>query len=288
MSNQSNDIAFTHTHELLSDGTVAFLCDRDETAWPWLTLPSVHPLVLQSINYWASVETGKTRGTLDPDKWSALTYSRWECGTRPTGPITHGLADHPGDGFKPDEPAFRLTFFDSAGALVGRMIGTGVVFRTRDFEGWRQKSRTSVHAAEEGPRLVYAAPRALGVATPVECFLTPLSPTDGRSAQGLITRANGLMPHHPYHGGSGDHVNANHLADAAFQFAHLLHPGQRLRCRAGEMRFRHYVELGKPFTVQEIKAEVAAGESGAVVLEVSQGGRLCTEVTLWVEACAVG
>lgn len=276
----SYDITFTQSHSLLPDGAVAFRCAQDRLAWPWLALPATHPLVLQSLNYWASVETGRTRGTLDPTKWSALTYSRWDCAPGVSGPITCGLADHPGDAFAGDTPAFRLTFFDSDGRFVCRLVGTGVVFRTRDFDRWRDRSRSEVRAQEHRADLVYAPPEALGVERPVECFVAPLGADSPAASAALVTRANGLMPRHPYHGGSGDHVNANHLADVGFQFAHLLHAGQTLHCTAGEMTFLSYVELDRVFTLTQ---RPNAQADGAVCIEVAQRGKVCTMIKLWVD-----
>ena len=271
------DIAFTHSHKLLEDGVVAFKCDRDASKWPWLNLPSIHPTVVQTINYWASVETGKTRGTFDASKWSALTYSRWHANTAQVGPVTHGIADTPDGPIDADRPGFRLTFFDEAGTYVCRLIGTGVVFQTRDFKQWRSGADGKSIEGRSTEDFVYASARELGVASDIERFLSPLSSGPSPTAEALITKENGIMPLHPYHSGSGDHVNANHLADAAFQFAHLVF-GKQLRCSAGEMKFRHYVELGRPFILEQ-----ANRSEQSISISVHQGETKCTDITLSFE-----
>ena len=246
------DISFTHTHQLMDDGAIAFKCARDVKQWPWLELPSSHPIVVQTINYWASVETGKTRGTFDPTKWSALTYTKWQAGSASAGPVTHGLADLPPGPPEKDRPGFRLTFFDAAGNLVCRMIGSGVIFQTRDFEAWRSEAKDEAKSAPSTEAFTYASAAELGVHSDIERFVSPLSVEDAPKATAFITRENGILPNHPYHSASGDHVNANHLADAGLQFAHLVF-GKPLYCVGGEMTFRHYVELGNPFTLTQLR-----------------------------------
>ena len=268
------DIAFTHSHRLMDDGSIAFKCDRDVDKWPWLTLPGSHPIVVQTINYWASVETGKTRGTFDPTKWSALTYSSWQAGDIDAGPVTHGLADLPPGPVEKDRPGFRLTFFDDAGDLVCRLVGAGVIFQTRDFEAWRSTTKEKTNDDLPMSDFTYARASALGVHSDSECFVSPLIGDEKPKAEALITKENGLMPNHPYHSGSGDHVNANHLVDAGMQFAHLAF-GRPLVCVGGEMTFRHYVELGRPFLLR-----AASKESNAITISVQQRGKLCTNIAL--------
>ena len=261
------DIAFTHSHELLDDGIVKFQCSGDKEKWPWLNLPPSHPIVIQSINYWASVETGKTRGSFDPTKWSALTWCEWEAGDPDTGPVAHGIADTPPGDIEENKPRFRLTFFDAADKFVCRMTGTGVIFKTRNFEAWRSEAKEKARIESDVSAFNYAPASALGVSSDVERFLTPLVRGEQISSDALITKNNGLKPNHPYHDGSGDHVNANHLVDAGFQFAHLIF-GEPLRCTGGEISFRHYVELGKPFGLTQTDA---GSESISVLVE--QSGR---------------
>ena len=268
------DIAFTHSHQLMDDGAVAFECDRDEKKWPWLALPGNHPIVVQTMNFWASVETGRTRGTFDSTKWSALTYSKWQASHANAGPATHGLADLPPEPPEKDRPGFRLTFFDDAGKLVCRLIGSGVIFQTRDFEVWRNAAKENAKTELAIQDFSYAPASALGVRSDIERFVSPLLGTDLPSASALITHKNGIMPHHPYHSGSGDHVNANHLVDAGLQFAHLV-LGRPLICVGGEMRFRRYVELGKIFSINAVSIE-----DDKISMSVHQGEVLCTDIAL--------
>lgn len=267
------EAAFTHSHTLSTDGAVAFACSTDACKWPWRNLPPWHPIVVQTINYWASVETGKTRGTFDPTKWSALTYSKWESWPG-TGPVAHGLADTPPGIVDEDKPGFRLTFFDSAGALVCRLIGTGVIFQSRDFEAWRSDAKEQVDIGHSFKDFAYAPASALGVTTDLERFVAAPAGTTRITSEALITKENGLMPHHPYHSGSGDHVNANHLVDAGFQFAHLI-KGKPLVCTGGEIKFRHYVELGKPFTI-----ELTAETGNSIEMRMHQSEKTCTDFTI--------
>lgn len=276
MSN-SHDNAFTHSHHLTKDGAVEFECSSDIEKWPWLRLPSSHPIVVQSINYWASVETGKTRGTFDPTKWSALTYTKWETGSAAAGLVNHGIADSPPSDSDARRPLFRLTFFDSAGELVCRMIGTGVVFQNRDFEAWRGESKEKTDLSHSISEFEFAPASSLGVASDIERYVAPIRGDASVSTDVLVTKENGLTPAHPYHGGSGDHVNAGHLADAGFQFAHLV-TGAPIRCTGGEIKFRHYVEFGKPFSISQ-----TALSENEISMELHQSETKCTDIALWFE-----
>ncbi|MEM9123315.1 MAG: hypothetical protein AAGB03_08350, partial [Pseudomonadota bacterium] len=69
-------------------------------------------------------------------------------------------------------------------------------------------------------------------------------------------------------------------ADSAMQFAHLVKRQGRLRCIGGEMAFKHFVELDRPFTLQQ---STLAPASGALSLTVTQEATLCTIITLLVE-----
>jgi hypothetical protein len=278
MPNNSN-IAFTHSHEVLPDGAVAFRCSDDREKWPWLALPSSHPTVIQTINYWASVEAGRARGTYDSTKWSALTESHWVSNPDTAGPPSHGLADYIQDPDIPDRLLFRLTFFDKEGTFVCRLTGKGVIFQTRDFEGWRDKSKEDSAPPQAAQVFNFTSADELGVLSDVERFLSPLKEEDTLAATALVTKDNGLIPAHPYHSGSGDHVNANQLADTGFQFAHLIHQGRMITCTQGEIEFMRFVELGRPFTISLTAHDK---KTGALSMEVHQGELKTTKMTLFV------
>lgn len=267
------DVIFTHSHEITKDGALMFKCSDDFEKWPWLALPPAHPIVVQTINYWASVEYGKARGTFDTTKWSALTYSRWQAGPA-KGPVTHGLADHPPGPVDDNKPGFLLKFFDASDDLVCELVGSGVVFHTRDFEAWRDAAKEKAGVGHSHESFEYAPASSLGVGTDIERFVSPLSNGAETSASALVTSANGLIPKHPYHSGSGDHVNANHLADTGFQFAHMV-KNRPLSCTGGEIKFRHFVELGKPFTVTK-----TGEQENTLSMVMHQNDKKCTEMTL--------
>lgn len=264
---------FTHSHILLEDGTVSFKCASDTDQWPWLALHPLHPIVVQAINYWVSVETGTVRGTFDPTKWSALTQTEWSCGEGAGGHATHGVAATTRDD---ESPSYRLTFFDADGALVYHMSGKGVVFRTRNFEAWRETAKHDLTPELSVEDFEYASAERVGVATQDESFLSELSDDGTPTAEGLVRSDRAFIPNHPYHGGSGDHVNSNQLADVSRQFASLVLGHSSFIVTAGEMEFTRYVELGRPF-------RIALKEDGrsdhAVSMNVHQADRLCATTT---------
>lgn len=258
---------FCSAHEVLPDGSVALRCSGDAAAWPWLALDPHHPIVVQTVAFWTSVEAGLARKSWNEDQWTALTQIEWQCGDRGSGHAHHGLVDYYDDAGK---QRFRITLFDAAGRLVYRMSGAGVVFRTRDFEGWRA---TSKQAATGTAAFVHAADEAVHAPVAGGSFLDA-----GQGTTALVTASNGLPPGHPYMSGSGDHVNATHLAEALRQYAALCMGMGAALPRRGAMRFRRYVELGVPF---ELAGE--AMPDGGLALAVSQGGSTCTEARLYYD-----
>ena len=264
---------FTRDHNVAKDGTVTFRCSDDIGIWPWLALDTQHPIVVQTINYWASVEAARARGTLDLSQWTALTHSDWQCGEKEAGPLSHGKAEVENEG---DREAYRLTFYDRDNAMIVQIRGKGVVFRNRDFESWRESAKQHLAKRAKQASFKYAAAASVGVASQKESLISPLCAGNEPSAQALITKENGLMPAHPYHSGSGDHVNANHLADVATQFASLQR-GAPVNVRGGEMHFLHYVELGHPF---EISMESYQRAQHAISMAVTQAERNCAQINL--------
>jgi len=271
---------FTHAHQLQNDDSIAFQCSSDLRHWPWLALHPFNPILVQTINFWASIETAMTRGTFDPNKWSALTQTEWTCGALGTGTPTHGIAQA---GTDADPTMYRLTFFDGQDRLVCRMSGHGVVFQNRDFESWRGAAKHDIASIAMPANFLYASRELLDASSDIECFLSPLQDDDDQlHATALITKYNGLPPAHPYHSGSGDHVNSTHLADAAHQFINLLHQGAPVHCIGGEMQFHRYVELGSPFQVRmRDKAKSKSKNSPKEIsLSVLQADRECTTINM--------
>lgn len=269
--------SFTNSHIVLNDGVVTFKCSSDQDQWPWLALHPFDPIVVQTINYWVSVETGAARGTFDSTKWSALTQTEWTCGDPGTGHATHGVADAIGH---EGSPRYRLTFFDCDGSLVYRMSGTGVVFQTRDFESWRDKAKQKITVPTATCDFQYAPADLVGVATQGESFLSPLIDHNNPSARALITKQNGFPPTHSYLSGSGDHVNSTHLADVARQFANILLGGEPRVITGGEMNFTRYVELGRPFHIELVDK---GPSQNALSMNVKQADRVCATVEIRYE-----
>lgn len=264
--------AYTHSHEVSEQGQVSFRCTQDVGIWPWLALSPIHPILVQTINFWGSVESGEALGTFDPEKWSALTQAKWTCGAPTVGLPARGTYETV---TRDDKKRYQLEFYDAEDELVVRIGGQGVVFRTRNFEGWRDRSKEKLKIPDLSG-FEYAPAKAAGVATQSESFLAPLQRGAGVTTTGLITKANGLRPAHPYIGGSGDHVNSTHMGEAGRQFAELLLGGPLIN-RSGEMVFMHYVELGRPFDI-ELLAHDEASRTFSIV--VRQAERDCTRIEM--------
>nr|WP_070960661.1 hypothetical protein [Hyphomonas sp. Mor2] len=263
---------YTLNLKRLETGAVSFDCSRDDTVWPWLTLSPIHPILVQTINFWASIDSGEFLGTFDPEVWTALTQVDWECGAPTVGPPVRGVYSTSQDA---DRATYHLTFFDEDGEQVVRLNGQGVTFRTRNFEGWREEAKEKI-VKPAPPPFDYASKEAVGVVTQAESFLAPLSRADSVTTSGLITKANGLRPAHPYIGGSGDHVNSTHMGEVGRQFGDLLLERSLIN-RGGEMEFLHYVELGSPFEVEMTGHDENARQFSLIV---RQAGRDCTRIMM--------
>lgn len=97
---------------------------------------------------------------------------------------------------------------------------------------------------------------------------------DGHT-RALVTKENGLMPGHPYFSGSGDHVNAPHLAEIARQMASQIAEGAPILVTHGEMDMHRYVELGCPIDIAVVEQS-----DTSITLEVSQLDRSCARLSM--------
>lgn len=276
--NASEPIAYCTKVEPLGDGAVRFDCARDPAAFRWLELPPHHPIVIQSQNYYTSVAASSALGQREEGKWTALTWTDWRVGDREASHAVRG-------DFKRDEIegmlGFETRLFDERDRLVVTIRGRGVVFRRRDFEGWRARAKAEARAAAPKDDFPYLAREALALGAHEVPFIAP---PERRGAQlftrALVKRETGLSPSHRYIEGSGDHVNATHIAEVARQVwiaAHCLegHAVQPSLPRGGAMDMHRYIELDCPF---EIRAERA--DDSTLGLRFEQLGRDCASVEL--------
>jgi len=269
---------YTFGHEVIDEKSMSFVCSDDQSKWPWLTLHPSNQIPLQMMCYFASVETAAARGTLDETKWSALTKISWECAaTAPEAAhARHGHIEAVGEAGAPD---FAMIFKDASGNLVYRMDGKGVVFQNRDFEAWRAQAKEEARALPEPDGFTYAASDMIGVRGKGESLVSSLQETpDALFAEALITAENGFPPTHPYHDGSGDHVNSSHLADAIQQTAYMIRhkAGKSSICTAGSIVFKRYIELGRIF---RIAVDPARSSDETIAFVLSQGANTCAVAT---------
>jgi len=271
--------AFTGNHRLGSNGEVAFECSQDHALWPWLALPHSDPIVVQSINYWASVETAHTRGTYDRTKWSALTYCRWHKGEAGAGPIHSGRSIRPAG---EDALGYQLDLFDQSGASVFNIRGQGVVFQNRNFESWREDRKRAVAIDQQLANFEFCTDASVGLSDGrgvsfIAPLKAPLQQSSPAVTTGLVSKENGLPPASPYLSGSGDHVNATHLAEVGRQGVCLAEQNPLVEIVGGEIRFLHFVELGHSF---RLEIEAAQEPQNTTLLNVFQFDRHCAQMRL--------
>lgn len=276
--NSKSPIQFTHSHQAHEDGSFSFACSTDPNLWPWLALSPFDPIVVQTLNYYAAYESAVARGHYKSGQWTALTCTAWRCGQSGVGHAVKGQI-HPPE--SDSQAQYRMSFFDKDERLVYTMDGDGVVFKNRDFEAWRHKQKSAMPAPTPEEDVDYLPVSLLGLNTQIEGFIT--APIEDRETWALVGAGNGFYPTHPYHDGSGDHVNASHLADAARQLMRLTWSKPDLVVLGGEMTFERYVELNQPFRLKITAdaVEKTASVESSFEVSVEQGGERCSNITLY-------
>ncbi|WP_298471607.1 hypothetical protein [uncultured Erythrobacter sp.] len=264
--------SYSHSHSIADDGSVEFGCSTDTAEWPWLTLGSHHPIVIQAQNFWTSVGAIMALGGMEDGQWSALTWTDWHCGDPGTGMAVRGRYEREKSG---DDETYVVELFDAEGRLIVRMRGRGVVFRNRNFEEWRDKAKSKAQKQADSKTIEFAPANALGLGASEHALISQLKNGEAPSFDALITPENGLPPANPMLGGSGDHVNSVHMIETARQALCLLEVRPNVEVIGGEMELNRYVELGTPFTLQ-----VADISGGTTRFSLEQLGRTCAVLTV--------
>lgn len=261
--------SYTNGHELLGDGSVEFACSGDTGEWPWLALGPHHPVVVQAQNFWCSVSGALKLGGMSEGQWSALTWTEWSCAEPGVGMAFRGIYSRETEG---EDENYRIVLFDADDREIVAMRGRGVIFRNRNFEEWRRKSKREAASARVDADFDFAPREALGIG---EAEHPLIGEPDGDRFPALVTPENGLPPANPMLGGSGDHVNTVHMIEAARQTLCLLRGEPIKDIAGGEMELSRYVELGTPF---ELVVEKHSAAKTALILR--QLERDCARLTL--------
>ncbi len=242
--------------------------DLDHQRWPWLSLPPQHPVLLEKYQYFAAVTALMAQPGYDPTVYTALTRFSWRCPKLTTQQLaTSGVCT-----FSAKNRQFELELSTPSQILVTSR-GEGAGFEDRDFLAWRQAARAKVLAQADDTAFELAPPEK----TASFPFVSLLEDRDGiRVSRARVTRQRGFWPVHPFHTGSGDHVNAGHLFDCVLQVAHLV-AGCPVECTGGEAAFHRFVELDAAFEIHVRKVD-----GGAMAVSIHQAGRECAVISLSV------
>lgn len=268
---EQGDFCYDFARE--DDGAIAFRCSDDAREWPWLTLHPADNIAVQATNYYALTGVSRFSERMDGSKWTALTKFSWRSHETGEGALhpARGRASHDDDGI-----GYACAFVDINGARVYDVSGAGVVFANRDFEAWRAKAKAKIMALPAPDNFAFAEAATVGVKTQGEVFVAPLTEDNtGVYADALLTAQSAFRPVHPFHGGSGDHVNSSHLCDVVQQTAHLIRGSGFTR--SGSAVFSRYVELGRPFRVG---LAASAENNRRLSFSVEQAGAKCADIEL--------
>lgn len=246
--------------------------DLDHDRWPWLALPPQHLVLLEKYQYFGSLTALWAMKLFDPGVFTALTWFEWTC-PAVSADAGYGVRGACGKWATGSAEGFTFDVDAANGERLLTSRGAGVAFPNRDYKSWRARSKHKTRAAYEalGSPIPtgFAAPSAVGLGANGVSFVTPLkTDDDGPFCDALVSLTTGFHPQHPFHTGSGDHVNAGHLFDCVLQATHLV-VGASVRCVAGRAEFTRYVELGVPFRIRL----AARAADDTLVFHLSQLGR---------------
>jgi len=250
--------------------------DLDHARWPWLALPAQHPVLIEKYQYFGVLSAVWALGVYDPKVQTALTQFEWTCLPIEDEPRLPTLGVCTPTTMN-DAVGFDLTLGSEGQSLVTSR-GGGFAFTDRDFPAWRKRSREKALAAGGGQQIDLAPPEDVGLDAGGRSFVSRRDrDDDGPLVRALVPTDGGFYPAHPFHTGSGDHVNAAQLFDCALQAAQLV-CGEPRSCRGGGAAFTRFVELDVPF---ELHVDEVRGDKGlAVQIRVRQLDRDCGQIRL--------
>ncbi len=270
--------ALTYTDNLArvvhaTDTLVDLSFDWRPDLWPWLSLPPSHPVLVEKYQYFATMTASWAMGTFSPETYTALTMFEWQCSALALGQRypTHARYENWTEN---GDMGFTLTVTDEQGQTLYSTRGQGFAFRDRDFQQWREKSRRSAQQARHVLQVEPVDPGKAGLGPQGHSFVTEVVDRVGKpTVYARVPKHGGFYPEHPFHTGSGDHVNAAQLLDCALQAVHVFAGDgklwtQPMLCTGGQAQFRRYVELDVPFEIT-----LDALHSDSADLHLSQAGR---------------
>jgi len=252
------------------DGSVTFGCSQDTGINPWLTLPPHHPVVIQTQAFWTSVGASVTLNGMEATQWSALTWINWELGAGEGGHAVRGTYTRDQTS---ENQSYEVVLFNADGAPIVTIQGKGVVFRSRNFEQWREGSKEEARKAALPEGFTYVGRDALGLTEEERVLVAPFDPKSG-FVEALVNAENGFPPGNPMIGGSGDHVNSTHFHELARQALFLI-KGRTDIDTSGTMSLNRYVELGTP-----LRLKIREQAESSITFELEQLGKGCAEIGL--------
>lgn len=236
--------------------------DLNHEYWPWLALPPQHPVMLEKYQYFSSITAGWATGIFDPATYLALTQFNWQC------PELYADCDHGARACivnreTDDGVVMCIDVYDETDNRLAHMECVGAAFGDRDFKAWRSTSRHKALVQAGTVTGDYASPDKAGLGKTGISLISALDESgEMPCVTALVTSENSFYPNHPFHTGSGDHVNVGHYFDCVLQMAHLiLKPDQTLLCTGGETSFMRFTELDVPFEIRLVEqSDTGTGE----------------------------
>lgn len=285
---------YPYDHQLLintrqsGESTLHFDLDKNPARWAWQKLPAWHPALAGKLSFFTGLKCGEGLFEMPTGMATAMTLVRWMnqgsslSGRQSfTGQVSSRQAEH--------RFHYDTELYDVDGKLQQTILAQCVIFQQRNFGGWRRKMKQAIQAIDNmRPQdFGFAEPASAGLASKAECFVSPLHEgKNGLACYALLDARSGFRPQHPWHGGTGDHVNASHQLDAAWQMAHLIGRAQGwltsnslMINTGGEAKFLNYIELGTPFELR-LKGWRPLDEGRQLSFALSQTGKACATISL--------
>lgn len=199
---------------------VLFEFVHDEVLFPWQMRPAYDTTFIQTMSFFVPTVLDEYLGI--PLYKSAGLTCHTEVRSLSASLPVYGTYERTAISAKRASFIFHLYLDKDRTNLCCIFEETVAILSSEQWKYLQKKRSARRERLSQDVRKVQLAtqPNTLGVVGADEVFLGPLHPQE-ETSRGIVTYESGF-PRHPYHFGSGDHVNTEQTSNTILQFAHLI------------------------------------------------------------------